>query len=159
MAKSASLFSCITFVRAYHILASQSFYLVEIQDNSPTCSMSQWIPLYVHRCQQWIHSALGDGGIFQQEFRVRKVVEESWILHNFDFNTFCIFGFLNNFALRTGRPAGEYSRLRAAIPDIQRAFYSVEMPGGDLMPSWLRGNFPKSARSHLRNSRTHVLHI
>ena len=87
-------------------------------------SLSQWIPRYVHRCRQLIHSALGDGGIFQQEIWDGEVVEESWILHHFDFNTFRIFGFLDDFALRTGRPAGEYSRLRAAIPDIQRAFYS-----------------------------------
>ena len=78
----------------------------------------------MHRCRQLIHSALGDGGIFQQEIRDGEVVEESWILLYFGFNTFGIFGFLDDFALRTGRPAGEYSRLRATIPDIQRAFYS-----------------------------------
>jgi hypothetical protein len=45
-------------------------------------------------------------------------------MHNFDFDSFRIFGFLDDFGMPTARPGDTARRRWGFIDDIQRAFYS-----------------------------------
>ena len=88
-------------------------------------SLSQWIPEHLDRCRMLIHNALTDGaGVLETEYVNGQVVNATWIRHHFDFNTFRIFGFLDDFALPTSRPGTEARRRYRLSDDIQRAYYS-----------------------------------
>jgi hypothetical protein len=88
-------------------------------------SLDQWLPRYLDRCRQLIYNALGDGAIFETEYFDGEVINQTWIIHHFHFNTFRIFGFLDDFAIPTARPGGgPNARLREFAHDIQRPFYS-----------------------------------
>ena len=87
-------------------------------------SLGQWIPRYLNRCRELIHGALSDGALHETEYVNGEVVNQTWIQHHFDIDTFRIFGFLDDFAIPTARPATEASRRHHFEHDIQRAFYS-----------------------------------
>ena len=87
-------------------------------------SLDQWIPQYVDRCRRLIHDALSSSALFETTYVDGEAVNEAWILHHFDFNTFRIFGFLDDLALRTARPGGEPSQRLNIVHNLQRSFYS-----------------------------------
>ena len=87
-------------------------------------SLEQWIPRYLNECRTLIHGALSDGAIFEERYVDGEVVDETLIQHYFDFDTFRIFGFLDDFAQPTARPGITPTRLHDYAHDIQRAFYS-----------------------------------
>ena len=66
---------------------------------------------------------------------------------------------LNCQNLRICDPGNQWPFFGSFVSRQDTAVPWLQTPGGDLTASWLRGKFPKSARSHLRNSQMHVLHI
>jgi hypothetical protein len=82
-------------------------------------SLNQWLPRHLLTCRRLIHDTLSDGAVFETEHVDGVEVNAHWILHYFDFSSFRIFGFLDDFALPTARPSSGAFR-----HDIQRAFYS-----------------------------------
>jgi hypothetical protein len=87
-------------------------------------SIQQWIPRYLETCRRLIHNSLTDGAIWEAEYVNGEVVNEEWIIHHFDFQTFRIFGFMDDLAMPTARPGNSSSRSHDYAQDIQRAFYS-----------------------------------
>jgi hypothetical protein len=68
---------------------------------------------------------LGDGAIFETEYFNGEVVNQTWIMHHFEYNTFRIFAFLDDFAIPTAHPGGgPGARLKEFSRDIQQPFYS-----------------------------------
>ena len=88
------------------------------------CSLDQWIPNWLHMCRQLICDALSSDAIKEVEFHEGRVVDRRWILHHFDFRSFRIFGFLDDFAMPTACPGDLVSRANNLEYDMQRAFYS-----------------------------------
>jgi hypothetical protein len=88
-------------------------------------SLDEWLPDYLDLCRELIHSALGNGAIWEVEYDAHgQVVDENWIIHHFEFDSFRIFGFLDDMALPTSRP-GTSARKRFNFEhDLQRPFYS-----------------------------------
>ena len=74
-------------------------------------SLEQWISRYLDRCRRLIHNALSNSAIFEAEYVNGEVVDSSWILHHFDFESFCTFGFMDDFALPAVRPTNIYHGL------------------------------------------------
>jgi hypothetical protein len=64
-------------------------------------SMNQWIPRSMDTCRRLIYDALSSDAIKEVEIMEGQVVDRWWILHHFDFDSFCIFGFLDDFAMPT----------------------------------------------------------
>jgi hypothetical protein len=87
-------------------------------------SMSQWILSSLNTCQRLIYNALSSDAIEEVEFMGGKVVDRRWILHHFNFDSFRIFDFLDDFAMPTACPGSSATRVHAFESDIQRAFYS-----------------------------------
>ena len=87
-------------------------------------SLAQWLPAHLDRCRSLIHNALANGAIWERQVVNGQVVDEAWIVHHFDYNTFRIFGFLDDMAARTARPGDSARRRLHFNHDIQRAFYS-----------------------------------
>ena len=81
-------------------------------------SLEQWIPSHLDVCRQLIYDALASGGIKEVEFEDRQVVDRWWILHHFQFESFRVFGFLDDFAMRSANRRNMYES------DVQQAFYS-----------------------------------
>ena len=67
-------------------------------------SLEQWIPRYIDQCRELIYNALSARVIAETHYVDGEVVDETWILYHFDFASFCIFGFLDDFAMPTARP-------------------------------------------------------
>jgi hypothetical protein len=86
-------------------------------------SMSQWIPKYVHRCRYLIHRALSDTALFETEHLNGEIVGQAWVHQHFDYETFRVFGFIDDFAMKTARPADVNATL-GIILDLQRSVYS-----------------------------------
>ncbi len=59
-------------------------------------SLEQWIPSHLDVCRQLIYDALASGGIEEVEFEDGQVVDRRWILHHFQFESFRVFGFLDD---------------------------------------------------------------
>jgi hypothetical protein len=87
-------------------------------------SMNQWIPHSLHTCRRLIYDALSSDAIKEVEFMDGQVVDRRWILQHFDFDCFCFFGFLDDFAMPTACPGSWATRRHDYESDIQRAFYS-----------------------------------
>ncbi len=87
-------------------------------------SMNQWIPHMLHTCWRLIYDALSSDAIEEVDFMDGQVLDRRWILHHFDFDSFCIFGFLDDFSMPTARPGSSATRRHDYESDIQRAFYS-----------------------------------
>ena len=64
-------------------------------------SLEQWIPIYVHHCRRLIYDALDDGALQETEYLDGEVLNETLVLHHFDFESFHIFGYLDDFAMPT----------------------------------------------------------
>jgi hypothetical protein len=87
-------------------------------------SMEQWLPRDLDLCQQLIYDDLMSGAIEEITFEDGQEVDREWILHRFDFETFQIFGFLDDFGMPIARPGDTARRRRGFSNDIQRAFFS-----------------------------------
>jgi hypothetical protein len=86
--------------------------------------MDQWIPLHLTICCRLIYDALSDGALEEVEFVNGDVVDRRWILRHFQFDSFCPFEFLDDFAIPAARPGSWTRRVNDFEHDIQRAFYS-----------------------------------
>jgi hypothetical protein len=87
-------------------------------------SLEQWIPSHLDVCRQLIYDALASGGIEEVEFEDGQVVDRRWILHHFQFESFRVFGFLDDFAMPTAGPGSSANRRNMYETDVQQAFYS-----------------------------------
>ncbi len=74
------------------------------------CSMNQWIPQGLHTCWRLIYDVLSSDAIEEVQFMDGEVVDRGWILHHFDFDSVCIFGFLDDFAMPTSRSGSSAMR-------------------------------------------------
>jgi hypothetical protein len=87
-------------------------------------SMDQWIPGSNHTCRQLIYNALSSDSIEEVEFGDGQVVDRRWILYHFDFASFRIFGFLDDFGMPTACPGNSVTRRDNLENGIQWASYS-----------------------------------
>jgi hypothetical protein len=87
-------------------------------------SLDQWLPDKLDLCRELILSSVASGAIEEIEFEDGQVIDRQWITHHFDFDSFRIFGFLDDFAMPTARPGGSATRTHGFVENIQRAFYS-----------------------------------
>jgi hypothetical protein len=87
-------------------------------------SMNQWILHTLHTCWWLIYDELSSDAIKEVEFMDGQVLDRQWILHHFDFDCSCIFGFLDDFAMPTACPGSSATRRHDYKSDIQQAFYS-----------------------------------
>jgi hypothetical protein len=74
-------------------------------------------------CQELIFNSVATGAIEEVQFKDGQVIDRQWILHHFEYNSFCIFGFPDNFVLPTAHPANLATRREGFHENIQRAFY------------------------------------
>lgn len=86
-------------------------------------SLSQSISRHLERCRCLVHGALADTTIFQTEYLNGEEIDQRWIFHHFDYPTSRVFGFIDDFNLRTGRPLDLLRRFGIDF-DLQRSFYS-----------------------------------
>ncbi len=82
-------------------------------------NMNQCIPHSLHTCRQLIYDALSSDAIEEVEIMDGQVVDRRWILHQYDFDCFCIFGFLDDFAMPTACPGSSATRRHNYKSDIQ----------------------------------------
>jgi hypothetical protein len=62
-------------------------------------SLDQWLPEYLDNCRQLIFDALGNGAIWEVQYDANgDIIDENWILHHFEYDSFRIFGFLDDMA-------------------------------------------------------------
>jgi len=87
-------------------------------------SLDQWLPDKLDLCRELILSSVASGAIEEIEFEDGQVIDPQWLTHHFDFDSFCVFGFLDDFAMPTARHAGSATRTHGFDENIQRAFYS-----------------------------------
>jgi hypothetical protein len=87
-------------------------------------SMNQLSPHSLHTCRRLIYDALSSDAIKEVEFMDGQVVDRRWILHHFNFDCSCIFGFPDDFAMPTACPGSSATRRHDYESDIQQAFYS-----------------------------------
>jgi len=73
-------------------------------------SLNQWLPEKLDLCRELILNSVSDGAIKEIELEDGQVIDQQWILHHFEFDSFCVFGFLDNFALPTARPGNPATR-------------------------------------------------
>ena len=69
-------------------------------------SLDQWLPDKLDLCRELILSSVASGAIEGIEFEDGQVIDRQWITHHFDFDSFRVFGFLDDFAMPSARPAG-----------------------------------------------------
>ena len=86
-------------------------------------SFSQWLPKHVHRCRKLVHGTLSDHAIFATEFVNGRIVNQEWICQKIDFDTFCVFGFVDYFEMECGC-SKDVRRSRGILLDLQQAFFS-----------------------------------
>ncbi len=84
--------------------------------------LPQWIPNQQHTCWRLIYDALTSDAIEEVEFREGQVVDRQRILHHFNFRSFRIFGFFDDFAMPTACPGDSVSMANNYEHNIQRAF-------------------------------------
>ncbi len=82
------------------------------------------MPHSLHTCHRLIYDALSSNAIEEVEFKDGQVVDRRWTIHHFDFASFQMFGFLDDFGMPTTRPGSLATRRHNYESDIQRAFYS-----------------------------------
>jgi hypothetical protein len=68
-------------------------------------SLNQWLPgERLDVCQELVFDSVATGAIEEVQFEDGQVVDRQWILRHFEYDSFCVFGFQDNFALPTARP-------------------------------------------------------
>ncbi len=67
-------------------------------------SLNQWLPDKLEVCQELIYNSVTTGAIEQIQLKDGQVVDREWVLHHFEYDSFRVFGFLDNFALPTAHP-------------------------------------------------------
>jgi DDE superfamily endonuclease len=90
-------------------------------------SLDQWLPRYLDLCRELIWNALSSDAIEEIvliDDNGQRIADIRWYLHHFEFDSFRIFGFLDDFAMPTARPGNSATRRYGFLDDIQRAFYS-----------------------------------
>ncbi len=85
--------------------------------------MSQWLPDKLDLCPELIFSSVSRGAIKKVEFEDVNVINQTWINHFFDFDSFRAFVFLDDFAMPTARPGSSPTCRHGFVANIQRAFY------------------------------------
>jgi hypothetical protein len=88
-------------------------------------SQSQWILAYVHECHQLIFDPLSYGVIQETKYINGDITHDTIICHNFEFDAFCPFGFLDDFTLPTARPGNSASRGRTLLMTYSKPFTQV----------------------------------
>jgi hypothetical protein len=73
-------------------------------------SLNQWLPDKLDLCRKLILNSVSDGAIEKIEFEDGQVIDQQWILHHFEFDSFHVFGFLDDFALPTAFPGNSATR-------------------------------------------------
>jgi hypothetical protein len=87
-------------------------------------SLNQWLPDKLDVCRELIFNSVTTGAIKEIQFEEGQVVDCQWILHHFEYDSFRVFGFLDDFALPTARPGNLAHQREGFNENIQRAFYS-----------------------------------
>jgi hypothetical protein len=87
-------------------------------------SLNQWLPDKLDICRELIFNSVTTGAIEEIQFEEGQVVDRQWILHHFEYDSFRVFGFLDDFALPTARPGNSANQREGFHENIQRAFYS-----------------------------------
>ncbi len=87
-------------------------------------SLNQWLPERLDVCRELIFNSVATGAIEEVQFEDGQVVDRQWILHHFEYDSFCVFGFLDDFALPTACPGNLANRREGFHENIQWAFYS-----------------------------------
>jgi hypothetical protein len=87
-------------------------------------SLRQGIPSHVDLCRQLVHNAFSTSALHETVYANGQLVDESLIHHIFLFESWRIFGYLDDFGLTTARPGCAASRRENYDHDIHRAFYS-----------------------------------
>jgi len=86
--------------------------------------LDQWLPDKLNLCRGLILSSVVSGTIKEIEFEDGQVIDWQWITHHFDFDSFRVLGFLDDFVMPTARPAGLATQTHGFVENIQWAFYS-----------------------------------
>ena len=86
-------------------------------------SLSQWLPRQLDTCRRLVHNALCDTAILETEYVNGEEVDHRWIRHHFDFESFRIFGFMDDYKISSARPQNVWRTLRVSL-DLQRSAYS-----------------------------------
>ena len=79
---------------------------------------------HLDRCRQIIYGAFSDSAIGGTQYVNDEVINETWIRHHFNFNTFSIFAILGDFSVPTAHTGDSARRVNSYSHDIQRTFYS-----------------------------------
>ncbi len=67
-------------------------------------SLNQWLPDKLDLCLELIIHSVSSGAIKEVELEGGNVIDRQLIWHHFKFESFCVFGFLDNFAFPTAGP-------------------------------------------------------
>ena len=65
-----------------------------------------------------------DGALQKLEYIDGEVQRETLVVHHFEFDSICIFGFLDDFGMPTACPGTSATRHENFEHDVQWAFYS-----------------------------------
>jgi hypothetical protein len=87
-------------------------------------SLNQWLPEKLDVCRELIFNSLTTGTIEEIHFKDGQVANRQWILHHFEYDSFHVFGFLENFSLSTAGPGDSTTQREGFYDYIQWAFYS-----------------------------------
>jgi hypothetical protein len=101
-----------------------SYTYKEFYNKISGTSLSQWIPDKLDLCHDLICSSVLRGAIKEIELANGNMIDWQWIRHHFEFKSFCVCGFLNDFAIPTARPGNLPTWRQGFEENIQRAFYS-----------------------------------
>jgi hypothetical protein len=88
-------------------------------------SLSQWIPNKLDLCRYLICSSILRGAIKEIELADGNVIDQQWVRHQFEFESFHVFCFLGDFAIPTACPGNSPTWRLGFDENIQRAFYLV----------------------------------
>jgi len=66
--------------------------------------------MYLYHCHQLVYDVLADGALYETEYVNGQIEDESLVCHHFEFESYCIFGFLDDFSMPTACPGGSASR-------------------------------------------------
>ena len=68
-------------------------------------SLDQGIPMYLDVYCSFIHNSLDNGALYKRKYAAGELLDETYVEHHFDFDTFCILVFFDDVALPTARPS------------------------------------------------------